>query len=249
MTAMPRGGSRGPFGPDALVLGVKTRPWRMEGETESACADEEFRALRPDILERDGHACVFCGFRAGKWQEVHHLDGDHRNNDRANLVTACPYCHAVFHVGLAGRRGAFLAHLPEVSQAMVSHLWRAVAVARSWHGSDGRQTRRLRDASRRMEDFLRARASHAAALLGTSDPAVLGEALLECARLTRTPPTDGDALLRSVRLVPPGEEAGFGNPRMIEYYLSSEGPFREGALGPRTWEALWREWRARAGGG
>jgi hypothetical protein len=51
------------------------------------------------IRTRDNHTCRYCGFRALKWQVVHHIDGNHKNNVQKNLQTICPMCNAVLHVG------------------------------------------------------------------------------------------------------------------------------------------------------
>lgn len=75
--------------------------WRRD-DWMAADADAEFKLVRQKVLERDEHTCRFCGFRAPKWQEVHHLDDNHHNNDPDNLVTACMFCHMVHHLGLAG---------------------------------------------------------------------------------------------------------------------------------------------------
>ena len=91
--------------------------------------DATFRAVRRSVLERDGDTCRFCGFRGrGPYMNVHHLDGDHSNQDPVNLATACFHCHAVHHVGLWGD-AASLVWLPEMSQKDVSHLSRALLTA------------------------------------------------------------------------------------------------------------------------
>jgi len=51
------------------------------------------------ILARDGNTCRYCGFTSGKWQVVHHLDGDPGNNDANNLETICPMCNLICHAG------------------------------------------------------------------------------------------------------------------------------------------------------
>ena len=46
-----------------------------------------------------GDTCGKCGFeRIGKGQmDVHHVDGDHSNNDPSNLITLCANCHRLVH--------------------------------------------------------------------------------------------------------------------------------------------------------
>ena len=51
----------------------------------------EWRAARKLALARDGHRCTTCW--ATEPLEVHHIDGDWRNNRLANLVTLCEGCH------------------------------------------------------------------------------------------------------------------------------------------------------------
>jgi 5-methylcytosine-specific restriction endonuclease McrA len=62
-----------------------------------------YKALRPQILERDGHRCRHCGARAqgGVWLEVHHVAKRSQRKDLRladdNLITLCApdRCHAL----------------------------------------------------------------------------------------------------------------------------------------------------------
>jgi len=60
---------------------------------------EQWRILRLKILKRDNYTCKYCGFRAEKWQIVHHIDGNPNNNDSKNLETICPMCNLIHHAG------------------------------------------------------------------------------------------------------------------------------------------------------
>ena len=55
--------------------------------------------FRRDVLERDGYACVCCGY--DDLLEVHHLEGATENPELMavvdNGVTLCKYCHSKFH--------------------------------------------------------------------------------------------------------------------------------------------------------
>lgn len=61
--------------------------------------DSSWRRLRNLILERDNFTCRHCCWKAFKWQVVHHIDGDHRNDDPKNLGTVCPMCNLILHAG------------------------------------------------------------------------------------------------------------------------------------------------------
>jgi hypothetical protein len=47
--------------------------------------------LRQRVLEVHGHRCVCCG--ATGELEIHHIDGDYRNNAMSNLEPRCVPCH------------------------------------------------------------------------------------------------------------------------------------------------------------
>ena len=101
-----------------LVMSVKRSTWRQHDPQREA-SDAAFARVRLDVLRRDGFTCRYCGFvaegdpqaRPGSlaisgYLEVHHQDDNHRNNRPGNLITVCPFCHQVFHVGNAGHRSA-----------------------------------------------------------------------------------------------------------------------------------------------
>jgi len=114
------------------IIGVKRKTWRRDDE-HVALADAAFEPMRKTILTRDNHTCRFCGFRASKFQEIHHIDDDHTNNVEDNLVTVCTLCHQVHHLGMFAMRNAgFLAALPEFTQAEVNHFCRIIHVTSSF---------------------------------------------------------------------------------------------------------------------
>jgi 5-methylcytosine-specific restriction endonuclease McrA len=55
-----------------------------------------WRELRKLVMRRDGFACKDCG-RRDVQLEVHHVDGDARNDQVGNLVTLCSDCHSGRH--------------------------------------------------------------------------------------------------------------------------------------------------------
>ena len=61
---------------------------------------EDWKQIRLKILERDGNACQYCGFKCDKWQIVHHIDGNPNNNQRSNLMVVCQMCNLIEHAGM-----------------------------------------------------------------------------------------------------------------------------------------------------
>lgn len=106
------------------VLGVKRSLFRLHDPFREE-ADEGFRKIRGSVLARDKFTCRFCGIstvssesRPSGYFQVHHLDNDHHNNSIGNLATVCPFCHQVFHAGMAGHGNepGLLILLPEMGQ-------------------------------------------------------------------------------------------------------------------------------------
>lgn len=117
-----------------LILSVKKSRFRMDDPSKDH-ANKEYLAKRDSILERDNYTCQYCGFRAKKFQEIHHLDNNHQNNADSNLITACTLCHMVNHVGFAGiRQIAKLIYIDpkyNVSQAQLNQVVRSLWVAKT----------------------------------------------------------------------------------------------------------------------
>lgn len=101
---------------------------------DSVYSDKEFMSVRPSVLEEAEHRCAFCAFQSLKFTEVHHLDGDHRNNSRSNLVPACRLCHLTQHLGFVGVHGGAHLILSDEPQDAINHIVRSLWVAK--YGSD-----------------------------------------------------------------------------------------------------------------
>jgi len=171
-----------------LVLSAKSTLTRMH-DAEAESADSDFRSVRPSVLRRDQDACRFCGFAdKGLYIQVHHLDDDHHNNKPENLVTACVHCHACFHIGLWGSRGeASIVYLPELEQWQLSHVCRALLVAKHYPSklAQNREVdparkaaaQKMHDAAKAMMARMEARGEQAEQLIGTSSAQDLANVL------------------------------------------------------------------------
>lgn len=118
-----------------LVIGVKHGLFRMH-DPDTEDADRELQELRRRVCERDNNTCRGCGMptkmNARKpsstrefsgYLEVHHLDDDHSKNQMENLVALCPFCHQIFHCGMAGRMdAAYVVWQPHLSQAWINRM-------------------------------------------------------------------------------------------------------------------------------
>lgn len=125
----------------ALVPSIKLGKHRRLGETVEEYT-KEYQDKRIEIIERDGAQCQFCLFRvspkrdknkesylASGYLEVHHINDDHTNNSKENLITACPFCHMLFHVGFAGFNKQFtIIRCPWLSQSEINLLTNCLGV-------------------------------------------------------------------------------------------------------------------------
>jgi intracellular multiplication protein IcmJ len=156
--------------PFNLLPGVKVRPWRR-GANETT---EEYLNARQQALRRDKFTCRGCGFhakpdpkgkdgslRASGYLETHHRDDDHTNNELSNLVTLCPFCHSVCHIGFAGHaRRASVIYCPWLTQAQLNLLANVLAVAMR------RDNPQCADDAKSLYRFLTGLEAHAPKVLG-----------------------------------------------------------------------------------
>jgi transposase len=80
----------------ASIEGIsRSRVHQLVSGYKSPASDNRYDELRKFVFMLDENKCQKCG--AVEDLVMHHLDGDDRNNDTANLVTLCPSCHAKVH--------------------------------------------------------------------------------------------------------------------------------------------------------
>ncbi len=208
-----------------LILSATRGGWQVPAHhgTEQDAA-KAMKEVRQKILDRDKGVCQFCGFKAQRWQEIHHVNDNHGDNSPSNLVTACSFCHQCMHLGLAGSTaGGELIWLPEMSQAELNHLCRAIFVAmRDEKGKLYSSAFGLYMALKNRGVFLEQNFS-----VGASDPGLLGQAFL------KMKPEEYAARgehMKNIKLLP--QNSRF-EPQ-IKYW--AEVVFRD--LGPDSWSRL-----------
>lgn len=159
-----------------IILSVKRSVFRSD-DPEKDMADSLYKKIRPEVIARDNSTCQFCGFRAEKYQEVHHIDDDHSNNELSNLVTTCSLCHANHHLGFSGikNRGTLIFLNPEwgMTQASINNIARLLWVSED---SEDQEIKNLcSDVIAKLERC----AFAAKKLLGTNELSVLADFYLK----------------------------------------------------------------------
>ena len=201
-----------------LTLGVKP-------PSEAAKTDvSHVKSVAEKTLKRDDFTCRFCGFRAKQYQRVipYAAAGD------PPFVTACTFCEQCLALERSGITGAgLLIWLPEIKQAELNHIVRAIYVARAIKGPDGEATAVL---ATRALDTLTARRTEAKKRLGSDDPLLLAtimhESLSDEERANATPKLDGIRLLPAEKhMVRTAKGDSDHFPQIVNYWLSPQGPF------------------------
>lgn len=209
-------------------------------DTAAAGADE----LRTQAFERDRYVCQCCGFQSHKYQEIHFRNGNPTDMSGDNLATVCIFCHQCFRLDQVSQmRAGVLVWLPELNQATLHHVCRAIYVARITQGP-------MADAARTALDVLMERREQASARLGTDDPMVLASVLRDFLEDKEYQQRDGK--LEGLRLLPldrriikEGDLEFNQFPQILAYWRSKDGPF--GKVMPASWPAMFYETRKTVG--
>lgn len=177
-----------------LQLAVNLTGWRIFVRRKS---DKAFLPVAKRIYQRDAYTCQYCGFQAQDYQEVVNLDGNYANNKPDNLVTACCFCVQCLFlqaVGLDEMSGGQIIYMPEMSQADLNSfahvLFCAMGNSTAYQETSQSIYRSLKFRSQIIEHKFGA---------GTSNPAVLGQMIIEYQAMM---PEKKIEFLKDMRLLP-----------------------------------------------
>jgi len=205
-----------------LSLGVRRSP----DAGEAVSSDRPLTKTQMEkTLWRDAFACRCCGFTSKKYQRVIPFGSQAGQEDGADsLITVCTFCEMCFALERAGHTtSGILVWLPELSQAELNHVMRAIYVARASENP-------LKAAASRTLEVLVSRRGEAKKRLGTDDPLLFATALQE--EVDDKTYAERTAKIEGIRLIPAerylvrqrtGDTDIF--PQMMSYWTSPEGPF------------------------
>lgn len=194
--------------------------------------------LKQKIFERDGHVCQCCGFRSKKYQEILHKNQLISDVSEKNLLTVCIFCHQCFNLESVSRmRSGVLVWLPEIEQATLHHIARAIYVARISQGP-------VAEAARRALDVIMSRREVAKSRIQTDDPYILSMVLRdylgEKHYAARAEKLKGVRLFPLDRRIIKEADLEFNQfPQILAYWRSKEGPF--GGKTPPQWVSIYQQ--------
>lgn len=221
-----------------ITLSIAQKPRGAQTSSEDTSAGDLSPAIRQKILTRDEHICQLCGFKSQKYQDIHFVDGDLTNLQMDNLITACIYCHQCFDLEkVAEMRSGVLVWLPEISQADLHHIARAIYVARISQGS-------MAETAKKALETLMGRREEAKIRLQTDDPHVLSLVMRDFLGprhyAMREKKLDGVRLFPLDRRIIKEGELEFNQfPQILAYWRSKDGPF--GGKVPNQWKNFYAQ--------
>jgi len=220
-----------------IALGVRRKPDAGRSVSETARLDKK---QAEKTLRRDDFTCRFCGFRAEQYQRI--IPYEEAGNPP--FATACGFCEQCMVLDRTGLLGSgALIWLPEISQADLHHVMRAIYIASAARGG-------LAAAATRALDALMARRAEAKKRLGSDDPLLLATVMHESLTDRDYEKTVGK--LEGVRLLPldkhlvrthKGDINQF--PQMVKFWYSPAGPYAR--LPVEQWTDLFKTASAAAG--
>lgn len=193
---------------------------------------------RQKVFQRDDNTCRYCGFKSEKYQDVHFINNNPKDTHFDNMATSCIFCHQCFNLKkVSDMKSGVLIWMPEMSQADLHHVARAIYVARISQGS-------MADTAKKALDVIRERREHAKDRLNTDDPYILASVmedfLLPKHYANRGKKLDGIKLFPLDRRIIKEGDLEFNQfPQILAYWRSKNGPF--GGKIPNQWKNLYAQ--------
>lgn len=224
-----------------LTLGIARpdkKPERKSGVSSGMTAKKMPSDLKQKIFERDGFTCQCCGFHSKKYQEVHALNHNAQDVRESNLTTTCIFCHQCFNIEkVSDMKSGVLLWLPEIEQAELHHIARAIYVARISQGP-------VAEAARTSLDTIMARREEAQNRISTNDPYILATVLRDYLGpkhySQRSDKLSGIRLFPLDRRIIKEADLEFNQfPQILAYWRSKDGPF--GGKAPPQWISIYQK--------
>ncbi|MGH1398088.1 MAG: type IVB secretion system protein IcmJDotN [Alphaproteobacteria bacterium] len=214
------------------------------GVTKNAAKAKKIdNVLKQKILERDEQTCQCCGFKSQKYQEVLHKNGNPADFREENLATACIFCYQCFHIDrVSEMKSGALIWMPEIEQAELHHMARAIYVARISQGP-------VAEAARKALEIVMARREEVKERISTDDPYILATVLRDYLSRksydARGKKLDGVRLFPLDRRIIKEADLEFNQfPQILAYWRSKDGPF--GGKAPPQWISIYQDLIAKA---
>ena len=195
------------------------------------------KELKQKIFERDDYTCQCCGFRSHKYQEILCKNFNPEDRSEENLITTCIFCHQCFHLeSVNGMKSGVLIWLPEIEQATLHHIARAIYIARISQGP-------VAEAARKSLDILMGRREEVKKRIHTDDPFILSSVLRDYLGPkhyeSRQKKLDGIRLFPLDRRIIKEADLEFNQfPQILAYWRSKDGPF--GGKTPPQWISIYQ---------
>lgn len=207
-----------------IILGVAHSMGSSKSSHRGKHIDMLSAEEKQPIIERDNYTCQCCGFRSQKYQDIVARNNDVNDSRPDNLATVCVFCQQCFYLDrVTMMRSGFMIWMPEMDQADLHHLARAIYVARISQGP-------MADMARQALDLIKARRDSAKERLGTDDPFVLASVLCDYLGpkhyANRNKKLDGIRLFPMDRRIIREADLEFNQfPQILAYWRSKDGPF------------------------